>query len=164
MTEAVIQIITSFLGTLGFSVLFNLRGKKLLLSSLGGMFAWTLYLMLEPAVPSEAVRYFFCSFFLAVYAEVLARLLRTPATTFLIPPMIPLIPGGALYHTMRYGLNREWSRCLSQAFYTLKLALALALGIIAVLSILGVISVLLNRSWYPPMPNYDEDDDEETTP
>ena len=50
------------------------------------------------------------------------------------------------------------------AFYTLKLALALALGIIAVLSILGVISVLLNRSWYPPLPNYDEDDDEETTP
>ena len=163
MTKTVIQIITSFLGTLGFSILFNLRGKKLLLASLGGMFAWSLYLMLELAVPSEAVRYFFCSFFIAVFAEVLARMLRTPATTFLILPMIPMIPGGSLYHTMRYGLNREWSKCLSQAFYTLKLSLALALGIIAVLSILGVINVLLNRSWYPPAPAYDEDD-EETTP
>ena len=49
---------------------------------------------------------------------------------------------------MRYGLNRQWSACLSQAFYTLKLALALALGIIAVLSVLGVVQQLLNRLWY----------------
>ena len=161
MSEALIQILTSFIGSLGFSILYNLRGTKLFLSALGGMLSWCVFLLLEAAIPSEAVRYFFCSFFLAVYAEVLARILRTPATTFLIPPLIPLIPGGSLYHTMRYGLNKQWSLCLAQAFYTLKLALGLALGIIAVLSVLGVISVLLNRSWYASAPKMR---DKEKTP
>ena len=148
MSQGAIQIFTSFFGTLGFCILFNLRGSKALVASLGGMLSWCVYLLLEDLIPGEAWRYFFCSFFLAVYAEVLARVLRTPATTFILPSMIPLVPGSSLYHTMRYGLNRQWSSCLSQAFYTLKLALALALGFIAVLSILGVINVLLNRSWY----------------
>ena len=148
MKDAMLQILMSFLGSLGFSVLFHVRGSKLFLAALGGALSWGLNLLLELWVPSEPLRYFFSSSFVAVYAEILARALKTPATTFLIPSIIPHIPGGALYHTMRYGLNRQWSACLSKAFYTLKLALALALGIIAVLSVLGVVQQLLNRLWY----------------
>jgi len=65
-----------------------------------------------------------------------------PATTFLIPSIIPHIPGGALYHTMRYALQRQWSMCFAQAFYTVKLALGLSLGIVAVLSMLSVYEVM----------------------
>lgn len=161
MSKVLLQLLMSFLGTLGFSILFNLRGTKLFLAALGGMLSWCVYLLLEPYISGAPVRYFFCSFFLAFYAEVLARVLKTPATTFLIPPLIPLIPGSDLYYTMRFGLNRQWSQCLSQAFFTLKLAVALALGIIAVLSILGVINVLLNRSWYASAPKMR---DKEKTP
>ena len=148
MKEALIQVLMSFLGSMGFSVLFHVRGKKLFLAALGGALSWGLCLALEPWFPEEPLRYFFCAFFVAVYAEILARVLKTPATTFLIPSIIPHIPGGALYNTMRYALNRQWTDCLSQAFHTLKLALALALGIIAVLSIIGVIQQILLRLWY----------------
>ena len=136
------QIVMALFGSFGFSVLFNVRGKKLLLAALGGGLSWTLYLLLEPAIPSEFTRYFFSSFFVGVYAEILARVLKTPATTFLIPSIIPHIPGGALYHTMRYALQRQWSMCFAQAFYTVKLALGLSLGIVAVLSMLSVYEVM----------------------
>jgi len=138
----VLQIITGTLGSLGFSVLFNVRGKKLVWAALGGGLSWTLYLLLEPIVPSEFTRYFISSFFVAVYAEILARCMKTPATTFLTLAIIPHIPGGALYHTMRFALQREWSACFMKAFYTIKLALGLALGIVAVLSILSVYEVI----------------------
>lgn len=141
-----IQIVMGTLGSLGFSVLFHVRGKKLFLAALGGGLSWALYLLLEAVLPSEFTRYFLCSFFVAVYAEVFARVLKTPATTFLIPSIIPHVPGGALYHTMRYALQKEWSACFAQAFYTLKLALGLAIGIVAVLSMLSVVDVIIRAA------------------
>ncbi|MBQ9967166.1 MAG: threonine/serine exporter family protein [Oscillospiraceae bacterium] len=137
-----IQILMGMLGAFGFSILFNMRGWKLLLAALGGGLSWALYLVLEPLFPGEFTRYFISAFFVAVYAEVLARLLKTPATTFLISCIIPHIPGGALYHTMRYALLKEWAACFQQAFHTVMLALGLALGIVAVLSGLNVAEVV----------------------
>ena len=99
-----LQILMGTLGSFGFSVLFNIRKWKLLLAALGGGLSWALYIILERIVPGEFTRYFICAFFVAVYAEFFARKLKTPATTFLIPSIIPHIPGGALYHTMRYAL------------------------------------------------------------
>jgi len=148
MTSPVLQVLMGWAGSFGFSLLFNVRGWKLIFASLGGALSWSLYLLVEPYFPSEMLRYFLSAAFVAVYAEILARVLKAPATTFLIPSIIPHIPGGALYHTMRYALNREWGACLSQAVYTLSLALGLALGIIAVLSVFGVINVVLNKIWY----------------
>jgi len=148
MKEALLQILMGFLGALGFSVMFNVRGIKLFLAAFGGAMAWCFCLLLAPVCPDEPIRYFFSAFLVAIYAEILARVLKTPVTTFLIPGIIPHIPGGSLYHTMRYGLNRQWSACLSQAFYTLKLAMSLALGMIAVLSVMGVINMILNKLWF----------------
>ena len=143
-----LQVLMGTIGTLGFSVTFNLRGKKLLLATLGGALSWTICLLLEGAFSSEPTRYFFSAIFVAVYAEILARVMKTPTTTFLIPGIIPHIPGGSLYHTMRFALNRQWTDCLSRAFYTLKLAMSLALGMIVVLSLLNVINKILHHSLY----------------
>ena len=133
-----LQILMATLGALGFSILFQLRGWKLILAAVGGGSSWALFLVLAPFILGEFTRYFISAFFVALYAEILARCIKTPATTFLIPCIIPHIPGGALYHTMRYALLKEWNTCFQQAFHTVMLALGLALGIVAVLSILNV--------------------------
>lgn len=144
--QGIIQICMGFGGSLGFSVLYNVRGKKLFLAALGGGASWALYLLLGGIILDVPVRYFLCACFVAVYAEVLARVLKTPATTFLIPSMIPHIPGGALYQTMRYALDKAWMDCLYQAFYTFKLALALALGFVVVRTVFNVAGILRCRS------------------
>ncbi|MBO5317603.1 MAG: threonine/serine exporter family protein [Oscillospiraceae bacterium] len=135
-----VQILMGGLGTLGFNVLFHLRGRKLLLATLGGVISWAVFLALEPLVPGEAMRYFLATAVVTVYGEILARVKKTPTTTFLVPSVIPLIPGGALYHTMNYALNKQWSAFAHQAFYTLQLALALAVGIIAITTLTRLIT------------------------
>lgn len=105
--SGLIQVLTGCLGTLGFNILFNIRGKKLVLATLGGLISWAVFLALEPVFPSEAVRYFLSAAVITVYGELLARLEKTPTTTFLVPSIIPLIPGGALYYTMNYALNKQ---------------------------------------------------------
>lgn len=139
----VLQIIMGGLGTLGFNLLFNLRSKKLVLATLGGVISWAVFLVLEPVFPGEALRYFFATAVVTVYGEVLARVEKTPTTTFLVPSVIPLIPGSALYHTMNYALNEQWTAFAQQAFYTLQLALSLAVGIIAVTTL----TRLLTAAW-----------------
>ena len=140
--ESFIQILTGALGSFGFSILFNLRGRKLLITTLGGLISWAVFLLLEQWLPGEAVRYFLSMTAISVFAEIFARVEKTPTTTFLVPVVIPLIPGSALYYTMNYALNEQWRLFAAQAFYTLELALALAVGIIAVTTLvrLGMIA------------------------
>ena len=136
--QELIQILMGGIGTLGFSLLFNVRGRKLFFATLGGLLSWAAFLLLETWFPGEAVRYFLSTAAITVYCEVLARVEKTPTTTFLVPVIIPLIPGSALYYTMNYALNEQWRIFAKQAFYTLELALALAVGIIAVTTIVRI--------------------------
>lgn len=138
-----VQILMGTLGTLGFNILFHIRGRKLWLSTLGGLISWAVFLALEPLHAGEAVRYLVSAATITVYAEVLARVEKTPTTTFLVPSIVPLIPGGALYYTMNYALNKQWSAFAQQAFYTLQLAFSLAAGIIAVTTLMRIFQAAL---------------------
>ncbi len=133
--NSIIQVLMGAIGSFGFSILYNIRGKKLVFAGLGGLFAWSLCLILQIWFDSEVIRYFLSAAFVAAYAEVLARVMKTPTTTFLVPAIIPHVPGGSLYYTMKFALNQEWYAFFSKAFYTVELALALAMGIIAVSSL-----------------------------
>lgn len=141
MTYA-LQILTAFLGSLGFSVLFNLRRTKLLIAAVGGMLTWAVYLLMGLFFGSDPIRYLFASLFVTIYAEVFARVKKTPTTSYLVPGLIPLIPGGALYNTMKFALNNAWSDFGEAAAYTIQLALALSAGIIVVSSVMRMASAV----------------------
>ena len=137
-----LQIITAFLGSLGFSVLFNIRRTKLLIAGLGGMLSWSVYLLLGLYFDSDPIRYFFAAIFVTVYAEIFARIKKTPTTSYLVPAFIPLIPGGALYNTMKFALHNDWHSFGDTAVYTIQLALALSAGIIVVASVMRMVHAL----------------------
>jgi uncharacterized membrane protein YjjB (DUF3815 family) len=126
----ILQIITGFLGSLAFALLFNIRGKKLVFAGLGGFLSWTLFVVLRFLTESEPIRYFLVAVLISVYAEILARLLKTPTTTFVISSLIPLIPGGSLYYTMAALVKGASGGFFERAIYTLELTVALALGIV----------------------------------
>ena len=125
-----IQILAGCVGTFGFAVLFNIRGKRFLFAGLGGFLSWLLFVLLQHLIPNEAVNYFVVAMVISLYAEVMARVLKTPTTTFITVSLIPLIPGGSLYYTMAYAFESDAARFLEKGLYTLELASALALGII----------------------------------
>ena len=143
--QDIIQLITGTLGSLGFSLLYNLRGRKLLIASLGGLIAWSVYLVFRNVIPDESIRYLIASAVITVYAEVFARVLKTPTTSFLVPAVIPLVPGGSLYYTMNHALNTQWQPFISRAFYTLQLALCIAVGIIAVTTLTRIIMMIVRK-------------------
>ena len=133
------ELTTAFLGSLGFALLFHVRRQKLLLASLGGLLAWGIYLLMGVASDQDVVRYFAASVVLTVYAEVLARVVKCPATLFIIIGAVPLIPGGSLYHTMEYFMRSDMAACSAQGLTTMLLAVAIAVGILFPTSIFQLV-------------------------
>ena len=125
-----IELTTAFLGSLGFALLFRVRREKLLLASLGGLLAWGVYLLMGFVTDQDVVRYFAASVVLTVYAEILARVVKCPATLFIVTASIPLIPGGSLYHTMQYFMQNDLSACMAQGLTTVLLAVSIAVGML----------------------------------
>ena len=126
--DYVLQLAAAFSGSLGFALLFQVRRGKLLLASLGGLLAWAVYLALGPAIPGDVPRFFIASVVLTIYGEILARVVKCPATLFLVTAAVPLIPGGSLYHTMRYFVAGDFAACSAQGLEPLQQALAIAAG------------------------------------
>lgn len=130
MTMAELNIILGgFLGSLGFALLYHIRGKRLIAAAGGGILCCALFVLLGLVIKSEPVVYFLVSLATSIYSEILARVLKTPTTTFIITALIPLIPGGALYYTMASAFDGNFDIFLTNAISTLLLALALALGV-----------------------------------
>ena len=131
--EIAVQIVSSFLGSLGFSLLFNLKGKRLLWASLGGTFAWAAFLVVELLTNNL----FLCGVVSAMvgtaYSEIFARILKTPKTAFIFPAIVPMVPGGSLYYTMSHIISGNMEEALDYATKTLSMAIALAFGIVVVI-------------------------------
>ncbi len=131
MTQTeIIQILAGFVGSIGFAVLFNIRGKRLITVAIGGLFSWLLFVVISKCVTSEPIVYFIIACVISIYAEIMARVLKTPTTTFITTSLIPLIPGGSLYYTMVLAFQGNLNTFLPKAIYTMQLSSALALGII----------------------------------
>lgn len=141
----VIQIITGFIGGVGFAILFNIKGKRLILAGLGSLISWSLFLLLNLYIKNEPICYFIVALLLSFYAEIMARVIKTPTTTFIMTSLIPLIPGSSLYYTMRYLIEGGGEIFISTAVKTLSLAIALALGIIMATAITKFILLLNSK-------------------
>ena len=68
----------------------------------------------------------------ALISEALARLKSAPTIVFLLPAVIPTVPGGGLYYAMRDLLRAETISASDSFINALKIALGIAGGIVAV--------------------------------
>ena len=110
MTQAYMAVLAAFFGSLGFALLYNMRGKRILVPAVGGAFFWGFYLVFVQVTGNPYLGFFISAVLLTAYAEVWAIVLKTPVTVPLIPTVIPFIPGGGLLFGQRPAAGR--SPCL----------------------------------------------------
>lgn len=139
MSDYLIQILMAFLGTIGFAVFFNIRKVRLLLVGIGGALIWTVFLIMQGATEQEMLSLFVASVLASIFAEILARVVKSPGTVLLIPMLISLIPGGNLYYTMFYMVQGQTQQFQFYLETVLRQAASIALGIIVVTSVMQII-------------------------
>ncbi|ATD55326.1 threonine/serine exporter family protein [Clostridium chauvoei] len=129
------ETLITFIATLGFGILFNIRGKKLFFAALGGAISWFVYLLGLSFDLTTLSALFISSLVFSLYSEIFARILKTPVTTLVICALIPLVPGGGMYYTMYEAVTGNIMKSIETGITTIASAGTLALGVIFVSTI-----------------------------
>ena len=134
----IIQLITALLGAAGFALLWNVEKKCIFPASFCGFMAWAVYLLMHEAGNFNIfVSAFSAAVVTGVFAEIFARLLRAPSTVFLIPGLVPLFPGSALYYTVSASVGGSWQDVRNYGLETVTFALGIACGASIISAILA---------------------------
>ena len=140
-----LNVIMSLVATAGFSIAFNIPKRHIFFCSLLGVVSWIVYILLRPSV-GEVAATFFGTCAIVLMSRILAVVRKCPVAVLLIPGIITLAPGSAIYYTAYYFVTNDTQSAGRYGFLTLKLALAIVLGIIVVTAIpLPHVKKLINR-------------------
>lgn len=138
MQNAVVMLVTAALCTLGFSILFYVHPRRLLVATLGGVLTTGVYLLGVRFIGGELLPNLLGALVGAGFSEIMGRLTKVPVPVYMVPGIIPLVPGGALYATMFNFVSGNYASAAASGLQTLRIALGIAGGIV-VASVLGII-------------------------
>ncbi len=130
--------INAFFAALAFGIIFNIRGKSLFFAALGGAISWLVYSVCHKLGVGEHYCLLFSSIAFSSYSELMARLLKTPVTIYIICALIPLVPGGGMYYTITEVVLSNYQQAVETGVNTIASAGALAMGILIVSSVINI--------------------------
>lgn len=139
------QFSFSFLAMLGFSITSNVRGTKLIFTSLGGALAWGSYLIILPLTSSLLLSIFLSVCIGCVYSELTARAFHVPISIFVICSIIPLVPGSGLYYSMTEYIAGNTPNAIALLGQTLLIAGTISVAIAVVSSISNLFHTVIRR-------------------
>ena len=100
--------------------------------------------MVFAELQSDFIANLIAAVYVAIYAELMARVNKAPATIFLTAAAVPLIPGGRLYYTMFGLVSEDDAMFVENGTAAIIIALAISLGFVFV----AVVNKYVNRFLY----------------
>lgn len=101
------HFIFALISTIGFCVLFNVPKKSIFYGGLTGAIGWTLYIYIKDITLSPTFSVFIAATLVGILGEIFARIDKKPVTTFVIPGIVPLVPGYTMYLSMVNLINQD---------------------------------------------------------
>lgn len=129
------QFFISSIGTLGFAILFGIPSNAIFQSAFIGGVGWTFNYLFSQHFNSLISGAFFGALAVGVIGEAFARYYKKPATVFIIPGIIPLVPGSGMYYTMAALVENNFQNALNKGVETFFIATAISVGIIITTSL-----------------------------
>ena len=128
----VIQLLGAFVAGIGFSLIFNIHGPGILICAAGGVLTWGVYLITCTLSGNDILGYFIASLVASLYSELMARIRKYPAISYLVVSIFPQIPGASVYYTVNHAVRGEMETFTSRGMHTLAIAGAIAVGILLI--------------------------------
>ncbi|MGE7604262.1 threonine/serine exporter family protein [Peribacillus sp. NPDC097675] len=124
------QLITSFIASAAFGIIFNVPKKSLIQCGTVGMVGWFLYYFLVENDVNSIAATLAAAFLVAVISQYFAKRYKTPITIFNVSGIIPLVPGGLSYDAMKHFVENDFNMAFQLAAKAFMLAGAIAMGLI----------------------------------
>ena len=135
-------VYSSLIATMAFGFIFNVPKKAIVSGGIIGMTGWITYVYLSTYRLETISATLISAFIVATLSQFLAKYQKLPVTVFSVAGIIPLVPGGLAYETMRYFVENNYSFAIKYATKTLLISGAIAFGLI----ISGVISQIVRKA------------------
>ena len=127
-----IQNIATFIACIGFSIIFNIHGFVIVICAFGGVLTWAVYCAAGYFGADIYVSYFYAAVIAAIYAEMMARIRKYPAISYLVVAIFPLIPGAGIYYATNFLMQGNRDAFVQKALQTIGIAGVIAVGILMV--------------------------------
>ncbi len=135
MMSIILHFLYAFICTIGFAILFNTPKASLLKAGFTGALGWTVYKLTSYYSPSIVFSSFLGAFIVALSGEIFAIIDRKPMTVYVIPGIVPLVPGYSLYYTMLSILESDNATALERGSEAFMVAIAIAAALTIILSL-----------------------------
>lgn len=130
-----VQCIFSVIASAGFVIIFNIHGYGNLLCALGGGITWAAYCVVQALGGGELLCFFVATVVAAIFAEVMARIRKYPAISYLISSLLPLIPGSGIYYAAQQAVQGNSAGFVAHGTRTLAITGVMAVGILLVVTL-----------------------------
>ncbi len=129
----------AFLATAAFGILFQAPRKSLPISGVIGAVGWVVYIYIRKDLEYDSFyAMFFATVALSLLSELAARIFKQPVTIFVIPGIIPIVPGLGMYRGMAAIIENNYDTGMNILITTGMDASAIALGMMLMTSVFRV--------------------------
>ena len=127
--EFILGALGAFGGTMGFAIWVNAPRRTVLPTSTTSMAGYLVYLLLFRLMGRGVlVSYFLATVVISVICEAEARMMRMPATVFLLCALVPLVPGYSFYSAMLALVENNGALAAASMMQAVQIVAAIAVG------------------------------------
>lgn len=146
MMNLFLEFIFAFLGTLGFALIFNVPLRHIPIASLVGGAGWVVYQIAVSMDCGIAISCFLGACTVGLTSDIASKACKEAATIFVIPGVLPLVPGAGTYYTMLAVIEGDLDAAAAKGIETLAMAGAIALGLLVMGTIIQIIRGIAKRN------------------
>lgn len=144
-TSLISQFIFAAFATFGFTLIFRVPKSDIIVCSLIGAFGWLSYQLAAGYGFSATMACFLGACTVALLSDIASKLLKDAATIFIIPGIMPLVPGAGMYKMMLELIHNDMTGFATEATQTLMAAGAIAVGLLVMGSLLKIIRMTTKK-------------------
>ncbi len=134
-----ISTISIFFCTIASALLFNIKRQNLIFAAIIGAIGWLIYSIVLIQTANIYVATFIAASFVGIAGEIVARYKKSPATVFILPGIIPLVPGAFIYNSMLSLAKGNYNNAVDFGTKTMFIALSISCGIIIALTFRNIL-------------------------
>ncbi|MDY6064797.1 MAG: threonine/serine exporter family protein [Finegoldia sp.] len=152
--DLIFKAIFSAMSSIGFAMLFDGPSKSYKIVAVSSFLGWIFYSLILNFTGNKYAGVLLASLLTGVIGQVASRKIHMPVTVFVIPGIIPYVPGANLYYCMYYLVGQEYDMATTEAQIAMLTAGSIAIGI-SISSIMSK-SIIRNRLEVISNDNFDD--------
>ncbi len=144
-----LQFIYAFFATFGFCLIFHVPLRHIAPASFVGACGWAVYQFLLLFDISAVLACFIGACVVGLVSEIFCRLFKEASLIFIIPGVLPLVPGAGMYNTMLSLMSDDMLETARIGTETLLMAGGIAMAILLVSSLSRMITMIVTAGRNP---------------